>query len=254
MQSDIVNLRSFYKTALGRVAERSIAMAMASQWKPIVNERLLGLGYTVPWLNRFSVDAERALAFMPARQGATHWPKSKPSATALVFDEELPLPASSIDRAILVHALEHSEAPRETLMELWRVLAPNGRLIVVVPHRQGIWARMEHTPFASGRPFSRGQITKLLREANFTPESVGEALLFPPFQREYLMRFAPTVERLGRGNWPFFAGALVIEAKKQLYQGLPVAERSSRRVFVPVLSPQGASRNARGQIIAPRKL
>ena len=41
MQSDIVNLRSFYKTPLGRVTERSIAMAMASQWKPIVNERLL---------------------------------------------------------------------------------------------------------------------------------------------------------------------------------------------------------------------
>ena len=138
---------------------------------------------------------------------------------------------------MLIHTLEHSEAPRETLMELWRVLAPNGRLIVVVPNRQGIWARMEHTPFASGRPFSRGQITQLLREANFTPEVIGEALLFPPFKRDYMLRFAPALERFGRGNWPFFAGALVIEAKKQLYQGLPVAERSSRRVFVPVLSP-----------------
>lgn len=248
MHNDIVTLRSFYKTPLGQMATRSIAMAMASQWKPIANERLIGLGYAVPWLDRFANDAERAFAFMPAQQGATKWPKIGPSAAALVFDEELPLAASSVDRAILVHSLEHAEAPRETLMELWRVLAPNGRLMIVVPNRQGIWARMENTPFATGRPFSRGQITRLLRDANFTPGPVAEALLFPPFKRDYMLRMAPTLERFGRGNWPFFAGALVIEAQKRLYQGLPVAARSSRRVFVPVLSPQGASRSLRDPI------
>jgi hypothetical protein len=31
-----------------------------------------------------------------------------------------------------------------------------------------------------------------------------------------------------------------VEAQKRLYQGIPVAQRASRRVFVPVLSPQGA--------------
>ena len=31
---------------------------------------------------------------------------------------------------------------------------------------------------------------------------------------------------------------MVIEAQKRLFQGLPVAERQSRRVFVPALAPQ----------------
>ncbi|TIW65554.1 MAG: SAM-dependent methyltransferase, partial [Mesorhizobium sp.] len=46
MHSDIVDLRSFYSTTLGRLAERSITMALSSIWAAVPNERLVGLGYT----------------------------------------------------------------------------------------------------------------------------------------------------------------------------------------------------------------
>jgi SAM-dependent methyltransferase len=241
MKNDIVDLRSFYGSTLGRLAERSITMALGSVWADMPNERLVGLGYTMPWLDRFAGDAERVMAFMPAGQGAARWPARGPSASALVFEEELPLVDSSVDRVLLVHALEHSENPRETLMELWRVLAPGGRLVIVVPNRRGIWARFEHTPFGMGRPFSRGQLTALLRETNFTPGAWTDALHFPPSEKRWMMRLHALLERTGRRFWPIFAGVLVVEAQKRLYQGLPVAERASRRVFVPVLTPQGAT-------------
>ena len=241
MNSDIVDLRSFYASVLGRLAERAIAMAISAIWTKLPNERLVGLGYTLPWLERFGADAERVLAFMPATQGAVVWPPGGPSATALVFDEELPLVDSSVDRMLLVHSLEHAESPRETLKEIWRVLSPNGRLVIVVPNRRGVWARFEHTPFGTGRPFSRGQLNGLLREANFTPSAWSEALLFPPSKRRFMMRFHNILERSGRRFWPIFSGVIVVEAQKRLYQGLPVAKRASRRVFVPVLSPQGAA-------------
>ena len=96
-----------------------------------------------------------------------------------MFDEELPLADSSIDRMLLVHLLEHAENPRETLKEIWRVLAPGGRLVIVVPNRRGVWARFEHTPFGTGRPFSRGQLTELLRETNFTPGGVDRRAVLP---------------------------------------------------------------------------
>jgi SAM-dependent methyltransferase len=240
MHADIVDLRSFYASMLGRLAERSITMALSSVWATLANERLVGLGYAVPWLERFGAGAERVFAFMPAAQGAVNWPPSGPSATALVFDEELPLVDSSVDRILLVHLLEHAENPRETLMEAWRVLAPGGRLVVVVPNRRGLWARFEHTPFGTGRPYSRGQLTALLRETNFTPGAFAEALLFPPSRHRSVLRLYQLLERAGRRFWPMFAGVIVVEAQKRLYQGLPVAARSSRRVFVPVLAPQGA--------------
>ena len=240
MHSDIVNLRSFYASPLGRLARHSITMALASMWAQVPNERLVGLGYTLPWLERFGADAERVFAFMPATQGAVAWPATGPAATALVFDDELPLVDSSVDRVLLVHSLEHAENPRETLNEIWRVLSPAGRVVVVVPNRRGVWARFEHTPFGTGRPYSRGQLGELLREANFTPGAWSDALFFPPSRRRSIMRLHRLLESSGRRLWPIFSGVIAVEAQKCLYQGIPIAQRASRRVFVPVLAPRGA--------------
>ncbi len=241
MISDIVDLRNFYASLLGRLAERSITMALSSIWAKMPNQRLVGLGYVVPWLDRFGADTDCALAFMPATQGAVNWPPGGPSSTALVFDEELPLFDSSIDRILMVHALEHAESPHETLKEVWRVLAPGGRLVIVAPNRRGVWARFEHTPFGTGRPFSRGQLNELLRETNFTPCAWNDALHFPPSRRRWMLRFYQLLEKAGRRFWPIFSGVIVVEAQKRLYQGIPVVQRASRRVFVPALAPQGAA-------------
>ncbi|MFC4626552.1 class I SAM-dependent methyltransferase [Daeguia caeni] len=240
MHPDIIELRSFYETTLGHLVERAITMTLSSLWTRLPGERLVGLGYSLPYLDRFSPDTERTFAFMPAGQGAIAWPHGAPSATALVFDEELPLPDSSIDRILMVHALEYAENAEETLKELWRVLAPNGRIVIVVPNRRGVWARFEHTPFGSGRPYSRRQLATLLREANFTVNTITHALHFPPVTRRWMMRPSLALDGLGRRVCPIFAGVLVLEAQKRLYQGLPVAQRASRRVFVPVLAPQGS--------------
>lgn len=242
MNLDVVDLHSFYATLPGRLAERSIALALSSIWAKLPEERLVGLGYTLPWLDRFGVDAERALSFMPGTQGAVAWPVGGPSRTALVFGEELPLPDASVDRILLVHALEHAENPGETLKEIWRVLVPSGRVVIVVPNRRGMWARFEHTPFGTGQPFSRRQIDDLLRENNLTPSAWAEALFFPPARRRWLLRAHPLFERGGRRLMPIFSGVLVVEAQKRLYQALPAARRAGRRVLVPVLSPQGATR------------
>jgi SAM-dependent methyltransferase len=253
MNSDIVDLRSFYASLIGRLAARAISEALAEIWVKLPGERLVGMGYALPWLDRFGEDAERVFAFMPGTQGAVTWPPAGPSATAMVFDEELPLNDSSIDRMLLVHLLEHSENPRETLKEVWRVLAPAGRVVIVVPNRRGVWARFEHTPFGTGRPFSRAQLNELLRETNFTPSAWSEALCFPPSKRRWMMRFHQLLERSGRRFWPMFSGVVIVEAQKRLYQGIPVAARASRRVFVPVLTPQGATGAARDREGAPAR-
>ena len=239
MNTDIVDLREFYHSPLGRSAEQAITMALSTLWPSLPDERLVGLGYAVPFLDRFRHDTERTFAFMPAGQGAVNWPAGELSSTALVFDEELPLPDSSIDRVLMIHSLEFVENPREALKELWRVLAPGGRLVIVVPNRRGVWARVEHTPFGSGRPYSRSQLTALLRETNFTPGASSEALFFPPSKVRSVLKFRRYLETMGRRLWPDFSGVIIVEAQKRLYQGLPVTQRASRRVFVPVLAAQG---------------
>jgi SAM-dependent methyltransferase len=147
MNLDVVDLRNFYGEPLGRIVRMLLRRRLRQMWPQIAGDRLLGLGYATPYMRPFRDEAERVMGFMPARQGVVNWPAEGPSATALVDDTSLPLPTSSIDRVLLVHHLETAENPAETLRELWRVMAPGGRLIAVVPSRTGVWARVESTPF-----------------------------------------------------------------------------------------------------------
>lgn len=243
MNADVLDLRDFYASRLGLLAQRHIQLALAPLWRPVAEERLLGFGYALPYLDRFAGDAERSLAFMPAAQGVMNWPVNGPSRTALVPGEALPLANSVVDRILMIHALEFAENPHAMLAEMWRVLAPGGRLIIVVPNRRGVWTRFDNTPFGAGRPWSRGQLSRLLREALFVPSAWSDALLFPPFRRKAFLRLAGPMERLGRDLWPVFSGVIIMEATKQLYRGIPAADqkRERQRAAQPVLVPQGAT-------------
>jgi hypothetical protein len=88
-----------------------------------------------------------------------------------------------VDRILLVHALEMSDDPEALLREVWRVLAPVRPADRCDPNRRGVWTRTDNTPFGHGRPYSRAQITQLLRQTWFTPASWGEALFMPPVGR-----------------------------------------------------------------------
>lgn len=243
MYLDVVDLRAFYSDRLGRVARQLIGQQLRTRWPSIAGDRVLGVGYATPYLAGFAGDAERVFAFMPAAQGVVNWPRGGPNAAALIADDCLPLPDASVDRVLAVHYLEMAANANDQLREIWRVLAPGGRALFVVPNRRGIWARVETTPFGFGRPFGRGQLTALLRDALFSPLGWSQALAVPPFRRRLLVRSGTAWERFGTILWPGFAGVIIVEATKQLYQGIPARRqaRARRPVFRPALVQPGAS-------------
>jgi SAM-dependent methyltransferase len=158
---------------------------------------------------------------MPAGQGALAWPAGGKGHVVMVEEAMLPLADASVDRLLAVHCLETSESVRPLLREIWRVLTPEGRLLLVVPNRRGIWARLDTTPFGHGRPYSRGQLERLLGGALFTPLEWASALYMPPLNRHWLVRWATVFERLGARFWPGFAGVIIVEARKELMGALP---------------------------------
>src|ERR1700761_1511643 len=232
---DVVDLRNFYSQQLGVVARRYVGHGIRGRWTDTRSLRVLGLGYPTPYLGLFRDEAERCLAAMPATQGVIRWPSTRPGLAALVEEDELPLTDSAVDRVLLVHALEMSADPAELLREAWRVLAAGGRLLAVVPNRRGLWARMDTTPFGFGRPYSRTQITQLLRDTWFTPTGWGEALYVPPVAHNWFLRSAIAWERTGATLSAPFAGVHIVEATKQVYRAIPA--RREKRKLVPALQP-----------------
>jgi SAM-dependent methyltransferase len=241
---DVIDLRDFYSRRLGIVARQLINRGLRERWPDAKDQRVLGIGYPTPYLGLFREDSERCIAFMPAAQGVLKWPTARPALATLVDEFALPLADAAVDRILLVHALEMSDDPEVLLREVWRVLAPSGRMIAVIPNRRGVWTRTDATPFGHGRPYSRSQITQLLRQTWFTPTAWGEALFMPPVAGGWFLRSALAWERLGEALSLPFAGVHIVEATKQVYRAIPAKRERARLIpaLQPVLVPSSTAR------------
>jgi SAM-dependent methyltransferase len=233
MYLDVVDLRDFYAAPAGQMVARQLSPVIGGLIKVDAGTRVLGFGFATPYLGAIR-GAERVLAFMPAGQGVIDWPAGNGSSTALVEEDSLPLPDSSIDLAILVHALEMSARPNSLMAELRRVLTGNGRLVIVVPNRQGPWARSDISPFGFGRPYTRGQLRGLFAEAGFEAEAWRTALHMPPATSRPMLGAAGPLDSIGRVLWPAFAGVIVVSAARRNVQGLGVRVRPR---LAPALKP-----------------
>jgi SAM-dependent methyltransferase len=220
MTVDVGHLITYYKSPLGRISRT----LMREQINILTGDprglRVLGLGFATPYL-RFALEpAERVLAFMPARQGASAWPREGPSRTVLCDPLEMPLTDAAIDLTIAVHALEHVADDEELMRELWRITAPNGHLVLVVPRRRGIWA----------------QLDKLLRDHSFTPEAWRDGLFLPPFQSPLVLKSTRLFERAGRLFGSAMSGVICVRARKEAFPAVPRRKREERLVRVPGMS------------------
>jgi len=222
MRPDVAEVRDFYQSPLGVVARRLLVHRIRALWPDVRQQTVLGLGYAAPLMRPFLSEAERLIAVMPEDQGAVRWPDDGPSRVILASETELPLPDACVDKVIAVHCLEMAGSPRPMLREIWRVLAPEGKLMLLVPNRRGLWARFDTTPFGHGRPYSNGQLGRLLSDAMFTPTDRSPALFMPPLSWPLVLNTAVAWERVGSYAWPRFCGVLMAEAQKHLYA--PIVE------------------------------
>jgi SAM-dependent methyltransferase len=231
MRRDVLDLREFYAGPLGKAAREMVTRKVAEAWGSLAGLDLLALGYATPFLEPLAANARRAIAAMPAGQGVEAWPLGARNCAALVDETALPFPNAMFDRVLAVHAIEESDSPLGVMSEIGRVLAPSGRVILVVAARHGLWTNAESSPFGHGRPFSRRQLEALVREAELEPAGWTRALYAPPFG--WAARWAEGFEQIGARVWPPLAGLILMEAQKQTLAVRPIPVRQRARVFAP---------------------
>jgi hypothetical protein len=209
MRRDVLDLRAFYATPLGRAARLMLARKVDEAWGSTRGLDVLGLGYATPFLDSARQSARRVVAAMPATQGVEVWPHGGRNQACLVEETALPLPNAMFDR------------------------------VLAVASRDGVWAGAESTPFGHGRPFSRSQLERLIRDADLEPAGWTRALYAPPIAMT--AGWAEGFEQVGARLWPRFAGLILMEAVKQTFAVKPRGHRARVRVFTPgVLSPSPA--------------
>lgn len=236
MRLDVEEVRNFYATPLGAAARRVVRAHIRAAWPDVSTMNVAGIGYGGPYLDMFRSQARRVIGLMPDGLGALAWPDNRAAGncSALVVEDALPLPDASMERVLLIHCLEVSEHLRPLLRQVWRVLAPEGRLLLALPNRLGMWARAEHTPFGHGRPWSQRQVQSVLREAMYEPLTCRACLYMPPLRRMPAFGgWARGWERGGRFLAPALGGLLLAEAAKRVQAPLPrkVAQPLGKRVW-----------------------
>lgn len=176
-------LAAYYATPGGRRVARTLASIVAPTLRRGPTARLLAMGHPGPILTGFDPKSVERLAIVyPEGAGIERWPAARTGCACIAEPWALPFAEAMFDQALLCHALEFSEPPRALLRELWRVLAPAGEVVLIVPNRAGLWTHFEATPFGNGQPFGRGRLTRLLQDAMFEPVAWRTALVAPPLK------------------------------------------------------------------------
>jgi SAM-dependent methyltransferase len=243
MFNTVYDYKAFYDTPAGAMAGRILRAHICAIWPDRANLDIMGYGYGVPYMDLFTAHNSHFYACIPGAMGIITSVEdgTRYNNVCLVHEDKLPLVDQAVDRILLMHSLEHAVDPQALLAECWRVLKGNGRLLVIVPSRAGLWSRADWSPFGAGAPYSLAQLERSLRACHFCIELREEALFMPPLRKEFFVNRGLLFERVMRYVMPLLAGVHMVEVSKQLFAGVP-PQGGSRAVVTntPIFVPKPA--------------
>lgn len=219
MRPDVTRLNNFYfQTELGKFVNEVLISETKEIWPDKVGGSVVGYGFALPLLNQFIAEGSRVINLMPDSLECQKWPDGKPNTTVHTLESNWPLPTASIERAILLHGLEFCENESSMLAESWRVLVPEGIMLIIVPNKSGVWSLNSSTPYGWGKGYSYGQIEKLLSTHKLQLERHSMALMAPPTNDGSLGMMTKTIEKTGkRLHQKVVGGIHLIVARKRIF-------------------------------------
>ena len=130
---------------------------------------------------------------------------ARPPRVVWGLPEALPFASNQLGLVVLVHSLEYSRAPYGILAEAQRVLAPNGRVVVLTFNPLSLfglvhpWMRRRHRsgPWP-GRFLTAPSVRRMLESTGLAAEKSRYAFFRPPLGSESGLRWTRVLERLPR--------------------------------------------------------
>lgn len=217
MRQPAATLEAFYQSRLGQSAARLIGVRMLDLWGTCDGLRVFGIGFPGPLLSNWQSDAATCIGAVPEEIGPVRHGSENGQVLCSVPEHRLPFQEGVFDRVFLLHALEEADSPRQLLREAWRVLAPEGRIVVAVTNRRSMWSLADNKPFGHGRPWTRQQLVGFLNDSLFQVTASTTAVHMPPLDWRLITGASKSWERAGELVLPGLGGVVLVEAVKRLY-------------------------------------
>ncbi len=243
IQPSLGSIRRFYlESQLGHQVRVVLVKEIRILWPDLRHYDIVGYGCAGPILSSLDARASRVVDLLPSSLVSPDCRSGLARGSVVVADQLWPLPTSFAERMLVMHGLENSPNASALLKECWRVLAPEGRIVLVVTNRAGLWARNPATPFGSGRAFTLAGIEQLLLSHRFDLTGSRATLFSPP---AVFGKHAEPMKRLDRiGKMPVLrhvGGVNIVEARKRVFAkmrpGLSTAVRSGIEMLRGVGTP-----------------
>ena len=246
MRQPASNLEAFYATKLGSMAAARIAQRLKDLWGPCKGLSILGVGFPQPILPLWQDTARCAVGIVTEECDVTvtSFKGERGGKVAPALDHRLPFGDGVFDRVVLLHAIEEAESPRAALREAWRVLAPEGRIVVATANRKSFWSLAESKAFGNGRPWTRRQLIALLNDGLFQVTASTTAVHMPPLNWPMITAASESWERIGELVSSGLGGVVLVEAVKHIY--------ANPRGSAPATAAQAAPVST-NQPVMPRK-
>ena len=204
----------WYDTPVGRVADRLEKALILRLAQPRPGESALDLGTGT---GHFALDlagrglrvtgydsSEAMLRVARSKESDVTWQRGQA--------EALPFADGSFDLVLSVAGLEFMDEPDLALTEMFRVLAPGGRLVVAVLNARSPWGRTrvrqasrQDTPYRYAHFYTPGEFVAAL--SRYGRLKWSGSVFFAPSGRG--MRLADLLERFGQKLFPG-RGALLV--------------------------------------------
>ncbi len=151
----------------------------------------------------------------------------------------LPIASDSVDLVILMHHLSNSSEPHAVLREAFRVLIPEGKLVIIDFNPVSLWGLrhffqswLEHVPF-KGHFFTAKRIDDWMRLLGFDQYRHLRVGFQPPIQKPGLLRHLSWLEK-GMRKWlPVFGALNLMVYSKSISPLTPVRHRWVTRKLLP---------------------
>jgi len=148
-------LDGFYATARGKALAEDVLAFVKTAWGRSAPRTLhfLGFGFPPPALKSWVQSARTFALLTPPFIGPVPWREGGVNKSAVVDEARLAIRESCFDRVLVFHAIEHMDDPVSFLEEIWRVTAPGGRAIFLLPRRGGAFSPSRFKAFLSAKGF-----------------------------------------------------------------------------------------------------
>ncbi len=165
--------------------------------------------------------------------------------------DKLPIAGDSVDVVYLAHCLEFINNPHEVLRETFRVLIPEGYVIISGFNPWSLWGAwrcvmrfIRHVPWDS-RFVSVGRLKDWLALLGFDVVQISPYFFRPPFSHARFLQYLKWLEKVGSYCWPFLGGAYLVLARKRIITLTPIKPSFQTKSKLAVQGVVGSVQSSR---------